>query len=594
MRKKSVRAKIDIAAFAALAALAIASGILMYISMDDSLEREAGAAVERENALACAYVDLALPGDWSVADGRLSKGGVRVAERNDLIDSIGKLLDAKITVFRGDEREATNVVAADGARAVGTKAAANVVATVLGKGQAFGGRAMVLGASYQAFYRPLKGASGELIGMFFVGIPRATIVQSIAKATLRFCLVVLLAAALSLGLLFLVAGRLLGPIALVAAKLGTIAEGEGDLTAELAVASSDEVGELAASFNLVMARLRSMIDALKTVSLSGARTSSELAAHSQELSATMIEMAATMRSIDGKNGLLHGEIVGAESSLEGVDSSVRKLVGLVEEQSAAVDQSSAAVRRTQASLEEIERRTSAKRAQTEGLAASAGEGDAAMGEMVSAIAGVSVRAQAISELMQLLEGIAEQTGLLAMNAAIEAAHAGEAGKGFAVVAEEIRRLAEATSENSMVAASKLSDIMEGIGSVSALSARTGELIGLIIRDSGEVAASMEETLAGVHRIAEGGKDQEAALQRLLTISAESLEASRVAGEGAASIKASFSTLISLAEENKAGISEMAGGLGETASATSRLAELGTETARGIAILEAEIDKFKTE
>jgi methyl-accepting chemotaxis protein len=595
MRTTSIRAKINATACIAFLVLSGASGLLMYRRMARSLESEAKAAVKRENSIAYAYLDSSLPGSWAVVDGALCKGSVQVAGETEVVDLLGNMLGAKVTVFKGDTRVLTNIVSASGSRAVGTKAMKAVSDKVLaGAGQDFEGEAMVLGVPYQAYYRPLRDSRGQAVGMFFVGISRASILSSILSSSLMFCVLVLSLAVLSTIALSIVTARLLRPIGAVSGQLETIAAGAGDLTVRLEVSSSDELGRLASSFNDLMARLRGMIGALKAVGSTGAKTSEALASHSQELSATIVETAATMRSMDAKNGRLRDEIVSAETSLAEVDSSVKRLVGLVEEQSAAVGQSSASVRETSAALEQIERTTSEKRQQTESLARDAQAGEASIGEMLSAIGSVASSAQAISELLELLDGIAGQTGLLAMNAAIEAAHAGEAGKGFAVVAEEIRRLAEATSENSKVAASTLSGIVESIQTASSLSATTGELIGGITRGATEVAAGMNETLEAVRSIAVESRQQLSSLDRLVAISRDSLEASRVAGSGATSIRSSFSALSSLAEENRAGFSEIASGLGEASLAAGELADLGVGNSEGMATLEAEIARFKTE
>ena len=91
-----------------------------------------------------------------------------------------------MTIFAGDTRAVTNVTLADGKRATGTKAAANVIDAVLVKGGEYSGQAMVVGSPYQAYYKPILDSSKAAIGMFFVGIPRAAIARSTAVATLQF------------------------------------------------------------------------------------------------------------------------------------------------------------------------------------------------------------------------------------------------------------------------------------------------------------------------------------------------------------------------------------------------------------------------
>jgi methyl-accepting chemotaxis protein len=593
MKLNSIRAKIDLAALVAFAALSVASGLLMHNRMQNALEIEARAAAKRENALAHAYLDLTMPGDWVVENGQLKKAGVSAATVNVITERVGAMIDAKIAIYSGSTLVASNIIDENGSRLLGIEAEPDVVTSVLVNVTPYSGVAMILGEPYQAYYRPLYDSSKGVIGMFFVGIPRTTIGQSITQATRLFWIIVLSITAVFLVLLFTITSRLLKPVRVVADRLGAIAAGQGDLTAELPVTTTDEVGLLSKSYNSVMARLLDMLRAIKEVSTSGARTSEELAAHSQELSSTMGEIAATMRSIDSKNGQLHGEIVSSEGKLAKVEESVRGLAGLVEGQSAAVSQSSAAVRQTQAALESIERGTNEKRARTEGLAVSAREGEQAMSDMVSSIADISSRANSISEILTLLEGIAQQTGLLAMNAAIEAAHAGDLGKGFAVVAEEIRRLAEATSENSTIAADTISGIVESIDSASELSAKTGSAMSEMIRGASELAGSMQETLDGIHEIAEGSRQLTASLESLERISTESLETSRVAGVEAAGIRESFAALSSLAEENRAGISETSAGVSSVAESSNSLADLSTETSRNMGVLDDELSKFKT-
>ena len=133
-------------------------------------DRQTAQRLETISSLAMDLADARYPGEWSVNEGVLSKGGHALNDEVALVDRVKSLSGAATTLFAGNTRIATNVLKADGARAVGTTAAPKVVETVLNRGVRYTGEAEVVGRPYSVVYQPLKDAHGAVVGMFFVGI----------------------------------------------------------------------------------------------------------------------------------------------------------------------------------------------------------------------------------------------------------------------------------------------------------------------------------------------------------------------------------------------------------------------------------------
>ena len=111
------------------------------------------------------------PGAWSIREGKLFKGDTVMSGNFTIVDTIGELTGDTVTFFQGDTRVSTNVKKPTGERAVGTKAAQNVIDATLTGGKVYIGKANVVGTWNQTAYEPIKNAGGEIIGMFYVGVP---------------------------------------------------------------------------------------------------------------------------------------------------------------------------------------------------------------------------------------------------------------------------------------------------------------------------------------------------------------------------------------------------------------------------------------
>ncbi|SNC66570.1 methyl-accepting chemotaxis protein [Marinobacter sp. es.048] len=257
------------------------------------------------------------------------------------------------------------------------------------------------------------------------------------SSSVTILLVTAVAILISIGLFAVFLKMIIGSIAALRDQLDNIAQGEGDLTQRIPVEMDDDLGKLAKSFNLVLENLQSMIGSIQQLT--------------RELGTGATDLARAAK--DNNDGVTR-----QTDSISMVATAINEMQSAIEEVAGNASRAAEITREAEEKGKNGARIIRSSSEQVHRLAAQ-------ISKAVEVIRKLSDDSDNITSVLDVIRGIAEQTNLLALNAAIEAARAGEQGRGFAVVADEVRTLAQRTGQSTEDIQKMITTLQEGVADI---------------------------------------------------------------------------------------------------------------------------------
>lgn len=273
-----------------------------------------------------------------------------------------------------------------------------------------------------------------------------------------------------------------------------------DLTERSNVRGHDEIGGLMKNFNNTVAELNHFILIVQRNASKALTAGYEITDSTADAAAAIAQINRSIESMTRQFELLGQSVESAVNSSAQIDTVVNTLVQNNSQQAHAISESNTAVHAVAKTLETISQNARDRTKSAEEMQVLVADGDSKISSTNEILARITSQLDEVSEIVTIINTIAQQTNMLSMNAAIESAHAGEAGKGFSVVADEIRKLAESTSDNAKQINASINGIVEKVKEANESSSTAAEAFEKVNESAKTMLNSFQDISSGIASI----------------------------------------------------------------------------------------------